>query len=234
MALKDVQVISVDNPRGGSRTCTYPEVSECPICHCRIVPVPVTGSYKQLGPLLNSVTRFDVSIIFLCPNCQDTFLVKYKADISGNYLTASSLQGQWPLYPKSAEISDAIKTMSPLFATTYAEATQAEAENLTEIAGCGYRKAVEYLVKDYLCTKFPDQSDSIKGEFLGTAIKRIEDDRIKTLAERTVWIGNDETHYVRKHENLDIEDMKRFITAMLHYIDAELALEEALSIEPVK
>lgn len=121
-----------------------------------------------------------------------------------------------------------------MFATTYAEAGQAEAQNLTEVAGCGYRKSVEYLVKDYLCKKFPDSAEDIKKELLGAAIKRIEDSRIKTLAERSVWIGNDETHYIKKHENLDIEDMKRFISAMLHYIDAELALEEALSIPPVK
>ena len=51
------------------------------------------------------------------------------------------------------------------------------------------------------------------------------------MAERSVWIGNDETHYVRKHEDLDVSDMKRFIIAMVRYVDAELAFEDAESIE---
>lgn len=234
MPTKYVQAINVDNPQGGLRSCEFNEIDQCPICHYRIVPIPVTGSYKRLNTRGNGVTDFDISILFLCPSCRDTFLVKYSAHDSGNTLRTSAIQGQWPLYPKPVELSDSMKDMSPMFATTYAEAGQAEAQNLTEIAGCGYRKAVEYLVKDYLCKKFPDSAVDIKKELLGTAIRRIEDPRIKTLAERSVWIGNDETHYIKKHENLDIEDMKRFISAMLHYIDAELVLDEAIAIEPVK
>lgn len=44
-------------------------------------------------------------------------------------------------------------------------------------------------------------------------------------------IGNDETHCVRKHEDRDISDMKQFISAVLHYIDAELTFEDALAME---
>ena len=65
-------------------------------------------------------------------------------------------------------------------------------------------------------------------------IRRIEDERIRVLSERATWIGNDETHYVKKHENLDIAEMKRFIDAVLHYIESELSFEVALSIQPKK
>ncbi len=117
-----------------------------------------------------------------------------------------------------------------MFVSTYNQSEVAEASNLTEIAGCGYRKSVEFLVKDYLCHKFPDNEVEIKAEFLGAAIQRIDDHRIKTLTERATWIGNDETHYIRKHESLDITDMKRFISAVLPYIESELTFEEALSV----
>lgn len=46
----------------------------------------------------------------------------------------------------------------------------------------------------------------------------------------TFWIGNDETHYARKHEDLGLSEMKRFIKAMLTYVESELAFEEAESI----
>ena len=69
-----------------------------------------------------------------------------------------------------------------------------------------------------------------KDELLGASINRIENNRIKTLAQRSAWIGNDETHYARKHEDLGLSEMKRFIKAMLTYVESELAFEEAESI----
>lgn len=100
-----------------------------------------------------------------------------------------------------------------------------------EICGTGYRKALEFLVKDYLCHISPDNADSIKSELLGNSIKRIESTRIKTLAERCAWIGNDETHYVRKHDDVGLDEIKTFITAILHYVESELAFEKAEAIE---
>lgn len=110
------------------------------------------------------------------------------------------------------------------------QAEIAESQRLYRICGVGYRKALEFLVKDYLRRKNPDDSDKILAEPLGSCIRKLDDPRIKVLAERSVWIGNDETHYVRKHDDLDLEDMKRFIKAMLNYIESELAFEEAEAI----
>lgn len=89
-------------------------------------------------------------------------------------------------------------------------------------------------MKDYLIYKFPSDEATIQVEPLSVSIRRIEDDRIRVLSERATWIGNDETHYVKKHENLDIAEMKRFIDAVLHYIESELSFELALSIQPQK
>lgn len=80
--------------------------------------------------------------------------------------------------------------------------------------------------------KHPAQAEQIKAEPLGRSIGRIDDVRIRTLAERSAWIGNDEVHYVRKHTDLDIDQMKRFITAAASYIDAEIAFEAASVILP--
>ena len=126
--------------------------------------------------------------------------------------------------------SDAIKQLSPGFVETYTQAESAESQQLFQICGPGYRKALEILVKDYLCHIYPDDTEKIQSEPLGASINRIESTRIKTLAQRSTWIGNDETHYVRKHEDLGLPEMKRFIKAMLTYIDSELAFEEAESI----
>lgn len=227
-----LKVLDVSN-LSSAVMCTYEEPLECPLCHVAIKPQPILGCHSTYSPSYGQ-GHLVVHILFLCPHCQRVFLAQYAAAMRGDTLSTYALNSLSPSLPAKQTFSASIRDISPMFAETFSQSARAESEGLTEIAGCGYRKSVEYLVKDYLCHKFPDQREEIKDEFLGKAILRIEDHRIKILAERAVWIGNDETHYVKKHEALDIANMKRFITAMLHYIDAELALEEALSIDPSK
>ena len=128
------------------------------------------------------------------------------------YLGAYSLS---PTVPDYDRFSDKIINLSATFVQTYEQAQCAEAN----------------LVKDYLCHKAPADEDAIKTEALGRSLQRIEDSRIQALAQRATWIGNDETHYVKKHEDLDVATMKVFINAMVHFIDSDLALEQALGIE---
>jgi hypothetical protein len=80
---------------------------------------------------------------------------------------------------------------------------------LTEIAGIGLRKSFEFLVKDFLITRNRTMPSKFKGKFLVVVIKEyVDDPRLKLTAERASWLGNDETHYVRKWEDKDIEDLK--------------------------
>ena len=101
------------------------------------------------------------------------------------------------------------------------------------IAGCGFRKSIEFLVKDYLIYLNPQKEENIKNEFLGASIKKLENPKIQTLAEKATWIGNDETHYVSKHDNLNINDMKNFIIILCNYIEMEETYKKALIIENI-
>ena len=51
--------------------------------------------------------------------------------------------------------------------------------------------------------------------------------KIKTLATASAWLGNDETHYCRKHKDYNIDHLKAFINAIVSYIDSELNVEIA-------
>ena len=100
--------------------------------------------------------------------------------------------------------------------------------NLNEIAGIGYRKALEFLIKDYCIDKNKEQEEKIKKEPLSQVITNyILSDKIKNFAKASIWIGNDETHYVRKYEDKDIKDLKRFISATVAYITYELIADSA-------
>jgi len=51
--------------------------------------------------------------------------------------------------------------------------------------------------------------------------KYVKNDQIKEIAKRAAWLGNDETHYVRKWEGKDLEDLKKLIALTIHWIEME-------------
>ena len=103
---------------------------------------------------------------------------------------------------------------------------------MDHIAGIGYRKALEFLVKDYAIKSNPDDEQDISTSPLGSCIKNyIDNEKIRSLAQKSAWIGNDEAHYIRKHEDRDVNDLKKFIKAIVYYISMELTVADADSIE---
>ncbi|CAD6491876.1 MAG: hypothetical protein DIAAKJNI_00172 [Candidatus Argoarchaeum ethanivorans] len=99
-----------------------------------------------------------------------------------------------------------------------------------EICGVGYRKALEFLIKDYLISIKPDEEENIKNRFLGRCIKEdIESTKLKQIAEKATWLGNDETHYIKKWKDKDLEDLKKLINITVHYIVMELQTKTYLS-----
>ena len=64
---------------------------------------------------------------------------------------------------------------------------------------------------------------------LGSIFKEIDDTKLGPLITAITWIGNDETHYIRKYEDKTIDDMLKFIYALIHYISIELISSNAYS-----
>lgn len=206
---------------------SFEEPTICPVCDHALKPQELA-----LHAFQNEHNEWFLSGFYLCRACFQTFVTLHRChveDICHKY--RSSLIYAEPQRFHAQPFDKNICALSPQFVKIYNQALAADEFGLDEIAGLGYRKSIEYLLKDYLCRQDPSNSDAIKSEFLGKAIGRIKEVRIKTLTERAVWIGNDEAHYVRKHQKLDIDDMKRFIDALLHYVASELTFEEALAIK---
>lgn len=106
---------------------------------------------------------------------------------------------------------------------------QAKLDGKDELVGIGYRKSIEFLIKDYLIYINHEKSEQIPQMHLGDCIKLISSDKIQALAKASTWLGNDETHYVRKHSDKDIEDLEKFLNALVYYLTYELTVEEAYS-----
>ena len=199
--------VSITN---NERIC-YETVNKCPICNSSIAPV-------EKSDFFNSDSKM-YFFMFECPACNKGFITHYnytnerkiKNNISYNML---KLVNSYPKVPELHQFDENIKKLSSNFCEIFNQAYVAEQMNLNEIAGIGYRKALEFLIKDYCIDKNKEQEEKIKKEPLSQVITNyILSDKIRNLAKASIWIGNDETHDVRKYEDKDIKDLKRFISA---------------------
>ena len=48
----------------------------------------------------------------------------------------------------------------------------------------------------------------------------------KSVALRATWLGNDESHYYRKWEEKDFEDLKTFLRLTINSIENQLLVEK--------
>ncbi|EMF0460703.1 DUF4145 domain-containing protein [Enterococcus hirae] len=125
--------------------------------------------------------------------------------------------------PIKVDLPENIEKVSPTFVSIYTQATKAASEKLDQIAGVGYRKSLEFLIKDYAILNNPEDKEKIEKMPLGTVIEKYLTDfpKLQKLAKAATWLGNDETHYVRKHTNKDIRDMIAFIKSASQFIAAD-------------
>lgn len=220
---------SLEPSKHSDKEFVMEQVTECPICKAFIKPLH-----------LNSVFRAENDIIYIeshefCTNCNHSFVVSRKTTISlsGTIHKNASIKSVEPQKYKETSFDKHLTTLSPQFVKIYNQASAAESAGLDEIAGLGYRKALEFLIKDFAIHTNPEHESNIKKMLLSSCINQyIDSPNIKTLATRSAWIGNDEAHYIRKQEDRDVNDMKKFISATVYFISMILITEDAESIAP--
>lgn len=208
---------------------SYP--TECPRCgrhihiddrNCKYLP-------KEECSVADDLSAAPLQITIKCPACSQLFITDY------NYMDwyniwSKDLQKLIPptdTYPKEnieldLKIPDCVRELSENFVEIYQQSYLAELYKLNGICGCCYRKALEFLIKDYCISKHKDKERNIKEMFLQKCINTyIDDPRIKGCAERAAWLGNDETHYIRRWGNKDLSDLKTLIRLTINWIENE-------------
>ncbi|RKR08276.1 uncharacterized protein DUF4145 [Flavobacterium sp. 81] len=163
-----------------------------------------------------------MDVLQKCPNeqCSLTFIAYY-SHIGGASFVYTGKTTQGSLIGKV--FSQTIIDISLAFNIIYNQAFTAEQQGLDEICGVGYRKALEFLIKEYAIKNNPEKKDAIEKKLLGSCIaEHVDDTRIKAVAKRAVWLGNDETHYIKKWEGKNLEDLKKLIELTVHWIEMEV------------
>lgn len=176
-----VEAVTQDGKRKQVEVDKYPD--HCPLCHY--------GVEARFQNLAHVVERVRLELVFKCPReaCQSIFISRYSQVYypgSQAYFYRSSC----PLERARSEFSETISKISPQFCEIYNQSWNAECEEWKLIAGPGYRKALEFLVKDYLCGLRADEATKIKTSQLGPCIESfVDNDKIKQVAKRAAWLG---------------------------------------------
>jgi hypothetical protein len=192
----------------------------CPYCKKKILPI-FRYAYTYDTEFLSSEKRCS-QVVFQCPDqeCYNLFVAEYEgfSRIDDELLFKEILH----LEPDRIVLSEIISDFSSNFTEIYNQSYMAEQLGLDQICGTGYRKSLEFLLKDFAIkeSKNENEKEIIKRSFLSNVIRDyVKDENIKKVASRASWLGNDETHYLRIWEKKDLQDLKLLINLTIKWIE---------------
>ncbi len=216
MAYQEVR--DADGNESTARINRFPDL--CPICHHGIEPVTIFAG---------QVDDRSFQLISQCPRtaCRSFFISYYHFTSVGE--ADFVFNDSRPQDPVDPEVPQQIQDVSPEFKEIISQAVAAEQAGLEHVAGAGYRKAFEFLIKDFAISEEEDESEheTIATEYLGRIIaNRLDDAKLQAVAKRAAWLGNDEVHYKRIWEEMGIDQLKTLIQLAMNFIESEKLVQE--------
>ena len=195
-----------------------PEV--CPFCE-KGIDATIVSKF-----IISGLSGYVMYVAMKCPICGEVFLCKYLLGGSFNV----SMFGELTLpYNQiigggvaKESFSDEINNISPTFVKIYNQAYEAEQIGLNEIDGMGFRKAFEFLIKDYAISINPSEKEAVISKSLSQCISVLFTEAEKEIFDKTGWIGNDATHYEKKHEKFNTSDLKKMIMICVSKVEAKI------------
>lgn len=210
--------LKINSSYGGNIHVEFETPNQCPMCKQFITPSFLDAYYEERN-------RF--SVFYFCPSCKTSFITRY-SEIAGIYTPTASE----PTRFVKTKFSDDICNISSSFPNIYNQALHAEELRLTDVCGMGYRKSLEFLIKDYCLFTNPDDSETIKSMNLSQCINKYLNSYkpLQNVSTIATWLGNDETHYIKRFSDKDINDLKKYINATVKYIELDALQGEASNI----
>jgi hypothetical protein len=176
-----VEVITI-NSNGQNRNAVLDQTpNSCPVCHRLTTPANV-GSYFCSKEVLSLEPEGEwVEQVLRCPNreCGHVFIARYTAEwtkgmppIQVGHPIKLKLSHLIPVTPRPTGMPPNVVALSPTFAKIFEQASTAEDMRLDEVAGVGFRKALEFLVKDYAISNHSTDAEVIKSLPLAQCITK--------------------------------------------------------------
>ena len=197
------------------------EADFCPLCNRHQAPVFIAAFKSE---------QDGCQVIFQCSNkkCLNFYIAYYHQPHPGHEV--HYLRTIAPRNFQELSFENEIKELSLNFCEIYQEAAFVEIQGYKQVAGTGYRKALEYLIKDFCVNNHSAKEQEIKNSNLMTCVTDyMADPRLKECALRAQWLENDENHYGRRWEDKDIVDLKALIQLTRNWIIAYLQAEKYIN-----
>ncbi|MFJ3389740.1 hypothetical protein [Lysinibacillus sp. NPDC086135] len=209
-------------------------IEHCPHCKKSVAPKVIYVKYGWD----EDYNAQGAEIVLECPRdqCKKIYLadIVYQEYGEGNF--NQKILMDYVIHPAKYEIfeDNEIEKFSPMFIEIYNQTLKADKMNLSEIIGVGYRRATEFLVKDYIKKLIRDgEIDEITEESVEKSYrtnnliqKYVRDARIKEVAKKFFDLSNDYAHYEKIYTHRDISDLKILIQLLIYEIKMNTVYHE--------
>lgn len=191
----------------------------CPHCNYSIQPLIKESRLLSYG----SKNLLVISYNGNC--CSEPFYATYISSDNNSF----QLLDIFP-HLKPCVIPEIIKSLSPRYANLYEQSYTAEQNGHIELAGSGYRNAIEVLIKDFAIKKLNADEKTVCKMDLYTAIgSYLKEINIDTSAADVIRVlGNDYTHYERRYDDIDFVVVKKYLEIFMQQIETKLLLMEPI------
>lgn len=201
-----------------SKTLTIQIPQSCPLCGI--------GN----NPTTNEVGRLEIQEGYVftlhhrCPACKKYHMTNQE------YLNQDDKTTMVLIYPNKivSDIDCLFIDHAPRFVEFYSEAIEAEKMGLENIAGTGYRSAIECLIKDYALAFELDTKEYLSDPKLtfNNAIDRYvkDDDLLKGALHFIRIVGNGYTHW-NKSTSISLPQLKNYVDIIIQIFKSKFMLK---------
>lgn len=178
----------------------YEKLMSCPYCGV-YTDAEETGAER----FLLTETQRALVVACKCTRCKKQFLAVYIEE--DNRLALNTII---PIADKD-EVHPGLKEVSPEFERIHQQAYRAELRGDIDIAAVGYRTALEVLVKDFAIKELGEKEETVASKKLAQAIEDYSGSvELLQTSDVVRMLGNDYTHYRKKHEDISFETLKHY------------------------
>lgn len=197
------------------------------------IQIPQTCPWCGIGnnPTNNEAGKLEIqegyifSMHHRCPACKKYHMTNQE------YLRQADKTTMVLVYPNKVvtDIDRLFIEYAPRFVEFYSEAIEAEKSGLENIAGTGYRSAVECLIKDYALAFELDTKEYLSDPKLtfNNAIDRYvkDDDLLKGALHFIRTVGNGYTHW-NKSTSISLPELKNYVDIIIQIFKSKFMLKD--------